>query len=373
MKWAFIPAVLAGLLALADCSKVSAAPAALAEKPASSPLEDKLDRLILPSVPDPAEISLDEAVEYLRFKIRQMDTDDSFMKGVNLLVIRGDEAKLAPARKRKLSQVPLREALRDITEQHGMQFRVDAHAVVITPKDSVLPDPMPTEADAATEGERQRLYYLAHRIHPTVTFQGCHVEEAIEYLSDRGGCRDGAPPRPVTNIVLHLQHSVVLHVHKTGDLPKVDGEFPKITLDLQDIPELEVLRYIAEAASLKVSLRSSALVLSDHLLGPPPVAPSKRSPMETRASRVILPTVSLWESTLDETLEFLHVKTRELYPHKQDVKIVVRPGGGTVVPWLDLRDISLLDALDHIALQSGHRLSSEADTFILTPTGAGGL
>lgn len=102
------------------------------------------------------------------------------------------------------------------------------------------------------------------------------------------------------------------------------------------------------------------------------MAPSERSPLEIRASRIVLPTVSLWGATLDETLEFLHVKTRELDPQKQDVTIVVRPGGGTLISELDLKDISLLDALDHIALQSGHRLSSEGDTFILTPTGPGG-
>lgn len=372
MNRSLIPALLVWILGVTTCRK-AAPPASDADTKGANALMAKMNRLSLPKVLDPAVATLEEAVECLRVKTRTLDTDDSFMKGVNFLIIRGDEAKPVPAQKRKLSQVPLREALRDITEQHGMQFRVDAHAVVITPKDSVPPDPMPTEADAATEGEKQLLRHLARRIRPTVNFQDSYVEEAIEYLSDRGACRDGAPPLPATNIVLHLQHSVVLHVHQTGDLPKADGKFPKVTLDLQDIPELEVLRYIAEAASLKVSLRSSALVLSDHLLGPPPVAPSKRSPLETRASHVILPTVSLWETTLDETLEFLHVKTRELDPKKQGVKVIVRPGGGTLVPALDLKDISLLDALDHIALQSGHRLSSEGDTFILTPTGAGGL
>lgn len=180
MKRMFIPAVLAGLLALAGYFQETAAPAASAEKAASRPLEDKLDGLIMPKVLDPAVATLEEAVEYLRVKTRALDTDDSFMKSVNFLIIRSDEAKLAPARKRKLSQVPLREALRDITEQHGMKFRVDAHAVVITPKDSVPPDPMPTESDAATDGEKQLLHHLAHRIHPAACFQDAHVEEGIE-------------------------------------------------------------------------------------------------------------------------------------------------------------------------------------------------
>lgn len=373
MKRMFIPAVLAGLLVLAGYFQETAASAARAEKPASRPLEDKVDRLIMPKVLDPAVATLEEAVEYLRVKTRELDTDDSFMKGVNFLIIRGDEAKPVPAQQRKLRQVPLREALRDITEQHGMKFRVDAHAVVITPKDSLPPDPMPTEADAATDGEKRLLRHLAQHIYPTASLQDCYVEEAIEYARDKTVCRDGAPPLPVTNAVLHLHNSVVLHLHKTGELPDTNGGLPKITLDLKDIPELELLRYIAEAAGLKVSLRSSALVFSDHLLGPPPVAPAKRSPLEVRASQIVLPTITFQGSTLEEALDFLHLKIRERDPQKQDVNIVIRSGGGTVVPNLDLRGISLLDALDHIALQSGHRLSSEGETFILTPTGAGGL
>ncbi|MGV3660908.1 MAG: hypothetical protein ACO1TE_12035 [Prosthecobacter sp.] len=299
---------------------------------------------------------MEEAIDLLRVKARDADAASSVSeKGINIVLISGGDKKLPDNFGLKLRDMPFAEALRFVTEQAGVKFRVDANAVVVTETESKPPQPPLTAANALTEREKRLLHSLSHRITPTINLYDCAVEEAVEFLRVNTGCYDEAPPASIS-----APRNIVLHVHNNLHLRR-------ITLDLQNISLLEALGYMAEMTGLKLSLRSSALAFSDHDLGRLPLTAIQRTPLGARASRITLLQIYSQETSLEETLEFVHAKVRELAPQKQDVNIVVRPGGGTTVPYLDLKEVSLLNALDHIALQSGHRLSVEGDAFVLTP------
>jgi hypothetical protein len=96
-------------------------------------LTEKMSRIIFPTF-QMQGATLEEAIEYLRIKSRDLDTfsDESGVKGVNVILRQGD-APSNVAISLDLKNVPMLEALRFITELAQMKFRVEAHAVLVVP------------------------------------------------------------------------------------------------------------------------------------------------------------------------------------------------------------------------------------------------
>ena len=80
-----------------------------------------------------AGATIDEAVEYLRVKSRDLDNDpDPTRRGVNIILKAGDTPSTAQI-SLDLKDVPMEEALRYITELAGMKFKVEPFAVLVVP------------------------------------------------------------------------------------------------------------------------------------------------------------------------------------------------------------------------------------------------
>jgi len=88
------------------------------------------------------ETTLEEAVDFLRSRSRSLDTSTAGEKGINFIIrsapsvagaaSTGDIGKLKITQLR-LSEVPMLEVLKFITEQLGLRYKVDNYAVVIIP------------------------------------------------------------------------------------------------------------------------------------------------------------------------------------------------------------------------------------------------
>ena len=96
-------------------------------------LTQKMNNIIFPSVSFQGA-TIEEAIEYLRVKSRDLDTspDASGVKGVNIILRTGDAPNNASI-SLDLSDVPMSEALRYVTELAQMKFKVEAHAVLVVP------------------------------------------------------------------------------------------------------------------------------------------------------------------------------------------------------------------------------------------------
>ncbi|MEZ5384001.1 MAG: Amuc_1098 family type IV pilus outer membrane protein [Prosthecobacter sp.] len=96
-------------------------------------LTEKMNRIIFPSV-NFAGATIEEAIEYLRVKSRDLDTspDAAGVKGVNIILRTGDAPNNASI-SLDLTDVPMSEALRYVTELAQMKFKVEAHAVLVVP------------------------------------------------------------------------------------------------------------------------------------------------------------------------------------------------------------------------------------------------
>ncbi len=96
-------------------------------------LSQKMQQIVFPQVQF-SGASIDEAVEFLRVKSRDLDTfeTDPARKGVNIILKAGSDAPTASI-SLDLKDVPMTEALRYVTELAGMKFKVEPFAVLIVP------------------------------------------------------------------------------------------------------------------------------------------------------------------------------------------------------------------------------------------------
>ena len=100
---------------------------------ASAEISAKMDRIIFPQVQFTGA-SVEEAIEFLRLKSRDLDLQetDPAKKGVNIIFKTGDTPSTAQI-SLDLKDVPMKEALRYITELAGMKYKVEAYAVLVVP------------------------------------------------------------------------------------------------------------------------------------------------------------------------------------------------------------------------------------------------
>ncbi len=107
----------------------------------------KLENIIIPKVAL-EQASLQDAVDFLRVKAAEADVSepDSNKKGVNIVINYGDPGseaanRLSSARfDLRLSQVPLSQVLKQITEATQSAYRVDDYTVTISPTGVVSKD-----------------------------------------------------------------------------------------------------------------------------------------------------------------------------------------------------------------------------------------
>lgn len=96
-------------------------------------LTEKMNRIVFPTVSF-SGATIEEALEYLRVKSRDLDTftDNNGVKGVNIILRTGDAPSNASI-SLDLKDVPMAEALRYVTELAQMKYKVEAHAVLVVP------------------------------------------------------------------------------------------------------------------------------------------------------------------------------------------------------------------------------------------------
>ncbi|MEI6536842.1 MAG: hypothetical protein WCN98_15960, partial [Verrucomicrobiaceae bacterium] len=99
----------------------------------TSYLQSKLQRIIIPSVQFQGA-SLEEAIEFLRIKVKDLDVaeNDATRRGINLILKTGARPSDA-AISLDLHDVPVMEALRYITELAGMKYVIEPYAIVVMP------------------------------------------------------------------------------------------------------------------------------------------------------------------------------------------------------------------------------------------------
>jgi len=101
-------------------------------------IENKLNRIIIPSM-EFSSARLADVLEFLAQKSQELDTvaTDPLDRGVSIVIDpSGDPGAVPPAERTlsvRLTNIPLGEAIRYVTQQAGMRYRIDAVAVTVVP------------------------------------------------------------------------------------------------------------------------------------------------------------------------------------------------------------------------------------------------
>lgn len=234
---------------------------------------------------------------------------------------------------------------------------------VITPEKGGLPAGAHLTTDAnntveattppTTEAIRTKLEKI---IIPQMQFQSATVAECIEYLRAKSSTLDTTTPDPTARGVNIL--------YRPGNQPSNAA----ITLDLKEIPLGEALRYVVELASLKMSIQPSAVVIAQSFPATAADSPAPKPATESPSSKIIIPSIEFRDATLAECINFIRIKSRELDPDKKGVNIILKPGGNeTARITLSLKNVPLSEVLHYCAELTNHKLTSDAQTFFLTP------
>ncbi len=117
----------------APTNVTQAAPASTSSRSAGAYITEKMDKIIFPTVLF-QNATVDEAIEFIRIKSKDLDTSESdpTRKGISVILRSGD----APASAKislDLKDVPMSEALRYICDLAQMKYKVESYAVVISP------------------------------------------------------------------------------------------------------------------------------------------------------------------------------------------------------------------------------------------------
>jgi general secretion pathway protein D len=147
---------------------------------------DKMRNLIIPSVAL-EQASVEEAVEFLRLKSRELDTTtvDPARRGVNFILRLPATGPAPRITSLNLNNVPLSVAVKAVADMAGLRSRVEPYAVIISP------------ADSDTE-----LYTKVFRVPPDfLSLQGSSAPAgeggaAADPFAPSGGDNDAAAARP---------------------------------------------------------------------------------------------------------------------------------------------------------------------------------
>ena len=99
---------------------------------------------------------------------------------------------------------------------------------------------------------------------------------------------------------------------------------------------------------------------------PPPL------PIVKRAQAIILPQVEFSGATIDEAVQFLQAKSRQLDPDKKGVNIVLKnpePNSAGQLT-LSLKDVPLWEALRYVSELAGMKLEAGEEAIVIRPLGS---
>lgn len=185
-------------------------------------------------------------------------------------------------------------------------------------------------------------------IFPVVQFRDATIAEAVEFLRVKSRDLDTTSTDPAQKGVNILVRGA-------------EENKARITLDLKEVPLGDAIRYVAELAGLEMRVEAYAILLT-------PRTAAKPRPANTEAAApILLPQVEFRDATLDEATAFIRLKSREVDSTGKGVNILVKPGGTAAKISLSLKQVPVNEALRYIAELTGHKLTAEGNTYILTP------
>ena len=207
----------------------------------TSAITTKLRSIILTTIQF-KDAKVEDAVEFLRVKSRQLDTttSDPAQKGVSILL---RQPPAAPATiSLNLKNVPLIEALRQVADRAGLNYTIEPHAVVLGVASAGGSSSVGIEGNTPYFGKATSLESPATNptladkiILPEVEFHEVTLSAALDFLKSKSQKLN--PEKRAPKIIL-----------KPGG-----KEEARISLSLKQVPLTQALRYCAQLAGYELT------------------------------------------------------------------------------------------------------------------------
>lgn len=192
---------------------------------------------------------------------------------------------------------------------------------------------------------------LNRLIIPKIEFTDATPREAFAFVSQK--VRDLSPDKKPLNIVWLVPEGAAV---------------PNVTLNLQNIPANDALRYIAEGANLELEYDTYAVKVSSTGATAQPATASNAAAY-VNLQRVILPKVDFNGVNARDALDFVSQSVRKLSPSQQPLNVVwLVPEGTDLSPiTLSLQNIPAAEVMNYIAQTAGLKFDYDAYAVKVSP------
>ncbi len=297
-------------------------------------LTEKMNKIIFPTVQFQGA-TIEEAIEYLRVKSRDLDTftESSGTKGVPLMLKTGNSPS-STLISLDLKDVPMSEALRYVAELASMKYKVGPEAVVIMP---------------LTEYAREQLTHTFH-VPPNFLMAGGGNHQTAKQALEASG------------VVFPEGASAVFN-------PASSQLVVRNTQPNLDLVEALVQSLGNPPLPPPADPFASSSVVYDYGVGRSPGAY-----LTEKMNKTILPSVQFKNATVEEAIEYLRVKSRDLdnFTDSSGVKgtnIILKSGDtpSNASISLDLKDVALSEALRYVTELAQMKYKVEAHAVLVVP------
>ncbi|WP_395738215.1 autotransporter-associated beta strand repeat-containing protein [Prosthecobacter sp.] len=334
-----------------------------------SDLADKMNQIIFPSV-NFNKATVEEALEYLRVKSRDLDHSSSGVKGVNIILRTGDAPTNAEI-SLDLKDIPMSEALRYVTELAQMKYKVEANAVMVTPIGEGTPElltrsfPVPPDFLTQITPSSQGVLLPADPFAPTPPGAG---QSPLQRTTARSGLEAIGITFPEGAAASYNPANSQLVVRNTqANLDLVEAYVSTIGGGLN--PGLADRTASGVIEGRQLAPAADGFVGFEYGVGRSPGAY-----LTEKMNKIILPSVHFEGATIEEAIEYLRVKTRDLDTFAETsgsrgVNLIMRQGeapSNTSIS-LDLKDVPLGEALRYVTELAQMKYKVEAHAVLIVP------
>jgi hypothetical protein len=330
----------------ADAAQEAAALAYAKARARREAFNQRYQSLLIPRVTF-ADATFDSALLYLS---KQAEGASGSAIKVNMVTLLPPGVAQSRRVSLDISNVPFLDALHYVCEQAGADFTIDTYALVITSKGSRVPGNPATSLGPGQGG-------VSYLDIPRIVLQQASLGDALDVLKHEVN-RVSAGIMPV-NFVVHLPP---------------DAKTNPITLDLEEVPLREAIRYVCAEAGVDFAGDPYAITISE----PGDEAAANvgtvrpRVAVDGRVSRLVIPEIKIKQASLDESLQFLRQRAAELSGSTVMVNFVVHGQENTEAKpvTLDLTNVPFFAALRYICLQAGAKFAVDTFAIVVSPTPA---
>ena len=190
---------------------------------------------------------------------------------------------------------------------------------------------------------------------PQVKLSEASFDSAVEYLRQRAEISSGTGTK--LNVVMLVPPEVC--------------QSRKITLDLENIPFFEALRYVCDQANIDFNVEHFGIVVAGKKMAMPMHDGVAFFSVNPNISSCVIPQIHLHEAALCDALKLLKQKLAKVSGSATNVNFVEQiPAEAQSTPvTLDLVNIPFLDALRYICYQADAKYSMQQYAIVISRVG----